>query len=96
MSNAPVAFGKRRQLLNHAPIENRSLFSVKKRVPNPRVPEPGRMLLPQKFECKSFLIFIARILIIYSSGTNSLPTFSTFLAIFALRINSGTFRDDRE
>jgi hypothetical protein len=42
-------------LLDHAPMENRSLFSVKKRVPNPRVPEPSRMLLRQKFECKSFL-----------------------------------------
>jgi len=50
-----------RRLLYNAPIENRSLFSVKKRAPNPQIPEPGRMLLRQKFECKSFLILMKRI-----------------------------------
>ena len=77
-SNAPTAFDKRKQFLNHAPIENCSLFSVKKRVPNPRVPEPGRMLLRQKFECKSFLILMPTISQIYCSGANSLFKIGTF------------------
>jgi hypothetical protein len=89
MSDAPMAFGKPRQILDHAPIENRSLFSVKKRVPNPRVPEPGRMLLRQKFECKSFLILMPAISQIYCSGAKSLTKIGAFLS--SLRgINSRT------
>src|SRR5260370_39765856 len=80
MSNAPMAFGKRRQILDHAPIENRSLFSVKKRVPNPRVPEPSRMLLRQKFECKSFLILMPTISQTNCSGANSLCKIGVYLS----------------
>src|ERR1700740_656057 len=58
-----------KEIIKATPIENRSLFPVKKRAANPRVPEPGRMLLPPKNECKSFLELIHRILGTYSSGT---------------------------
>ena len=78
----------------HAPIENWSLFSAKKRVPNPQVPEPGRMLLRQEFECKSFLVLIVKILIIYGSGTNSVHPFGPFPAILTLQINSGIAVND--
>jgi len=79
-SNARKAFGKRKQPLNHAPIENRPPFSVKKRVPNPRVPEPSRMLLRQKFECKSFLIPMPTISQINCSGANSLCKIGAYLS----------------
>jgi hypothetical protein len=79
-----MAFGKRRQTLDPAPIENRSLFSVKKRVPNPRVPEPGRMLLRQKFECKSFLILMFTISKINCSGANSASKIGAFLSSLEL------------
>jgi hypothetical protein len=59
----------KKAVLNNSPIENQSSFSVKKKVPNSQVPEPSRMLLQQKNECKSFLIFIFNIFGTYSSGT---------------------------
>src|SRR6266404_9424559 len=96
-SNAPMALGKRKQLLNRAPIENRSLFSVKKRVPNPRFPEPGRMLPRQKFECKSFLILMFTICQIDCSGAKSLSKIETFLSFLSgesIRRTFGGGRDD--
>src|SRR6266404_4873182 len=91
-----MAFGKRKLPLNHAPIENRSLFSVKKRVPNPRVPEPSRMLLRQKFECKSFLILMPTISQIYCSSANSLSRIATFLLSLHGESNSRTSGDGHE
>jgi hypothetical protein len=49
------------KLVDNTPIENRGPAFVQTSEPSPQVPEPGRMLLPQKNECKTFLIFLKRI-----------------------------------
>jgi hypothetical protein len=69
----PVSSQNQKTVLNNTPIENRSFLSVKKKAPNPQIPEPARMLPQQKNECKSFLLvlLIVRIPGTYSSGTQS-------------------------
>src|SRR5260370_4869978 len=95
-TNAPISSQARKEALNNTPIEIGSLFSVKKRVPNPQVPEPGRMLLRQKNECKCFLILMQRIFHIDGSGTKVLACNRRFLALLPLRINSRNSGDVRE
>jgi hypothetical protein len=68
---ARALFELRREALSNTPIENLSFFSVKKKGSNPQIPEPTRMLLPQKNDCKSFLIFILRNVGVHSSGTST-------------------------
>jgi len=74
-----------RRLLYNAPIENRSLFSVKKRAPNPQIPEPGRMLLPSKIRMQEFSYSHEKNFFIHGSGTGSLPAIEPFLPCWHLR-----------
>jgi hypothetical protein len=75
-----MGFGEHKQLLNHAPIENRSLFSVKKRVPNPRVPEPAGCYSVKNSNARVFLILMPTISQINCSGANSVSKIGAFLS----------------
>jgi hypothetical protein len=75
-------------------MENLSSFSVKKKDPNPQIPEPRRMLLPQKNECKSFLIFILSNVGIHSAGTTS-PGSTHFLGRWLLELHGITIFNSR-
>jgi len=67
-----------KEALNNTPIENRSLFSVKKRAPNPQIPEPGGCYSLKNSNARVFL-FLRKELFIYGSGTWSLSIIEAFL-----------------